>query len=75
MKSVEFCYWLQGLFELAEPKELNAEQTDMIRRHLGMVFLHEIDKTYPQDEQVKLNELHGKSKIGGVTADGHVMRC
>jgi hypothetical protein len=60
MKSVEFCYWLQGLFELQNPKKLNAEQTDLIRRHLNMVFKHEIDPSYG-DASVQniLNELHG----------------
>lgn len=66
MKSVEFCYWLQGLFELANPDELNAEQTELIKRHLAMVFVHEIDKSYPQKEQGILNATHG----GQVT-----MRC
>ncbi|PPC85931.1 MAG: hypothetical protein CTY37_07150 [Methylotenera sp.] len=58
MKSVEFCYWLQGMFELSEPKELSAEQTDLIKKHLAMVFVHEIDKSYPKEQQVKLNNLH-----------------
>ena len=50
MKSTEFCYWLQGLFELGNPTILDANQTDLIKRHLAMVFLHEIDKTYPEGE-------------------------
>jgi hypothetical protein len=58
MKSVEFCYWLQGMFELTEPKELNAEQTELIRKHLAMVFVHEIDKSYPEKQQSVLNNLH-----------------
>lgn len=58
MKSVEFCYWLQGMFELSEPKELSAEQTDLIKKHLAMVFVHEIDKSYPSSQQEALNNLH-----------------
>jgi len=58
MKSVEFCYWLQGMFELCEPKELNVEQTDLIKKHLAMVFVHEIDKSYPKEQQSILNNLH-----------------
>jgi hypothetical protein len=38
MTEREFCYWLQGLFEVGKPETLNAEQTDMIRQHLGLVF-------------------------------------
>lgn len=41
MKSLEFCYWLQGLFELENPAKLNEKQTDLIRRHLEMVFAYD----------------------------------
>lgn len=58
MKSQEFCYWMQGLFELADPVELNAKQTDLIKRHLNMVFLHEIDPSYPAEQQAPLQQLH-----------------
>lgn len=77
MKSTEFCYWLQGLFEVAEPETLNAKQVDLIRRHLNMVFLHEIDASYPPGQLEALNATHsGKPKTGGVgpTSD-HVMMC
>ncbi len=60
MKSVEFCYWLQGLFELGSPTELDKYQTDLIQKHLAMVFAHEIDPSYPKDQQSKLNNLHTK---------------
>lgn len=58
MKSQEFCYWLQGFFELAKPVELNAMQTDLIQRHLNMVFFHEIDPSYPAAQQKPLQDLH-----------------
>ena len=58
MKATEFCFWLQGLFELAEPKSLDEQQTDLIRRHLAMAFLHDIDKQAPESEQEALNNLH-----------------
>lgn len=39
MTAENFCYWLQGLLELApETKELNAEQVKEIRTHLKYVF-------------------------------------
>ena len=41
MKSIEFCYWLQGLFELAEPLQLNSKQTHLIKEHLNLVFEHD----------------------------------
>jgi hypothetical protein len=58
MKAVEFCYWLQGMFELSEPKDLNAHQTELIKRHLDMVFVHDIDKSYPEGQQKTLNDIH-----------------
>ncbi len=57
MTSREFCYWLQGYFELhADNLELRADQTKTIAKHLNMVFEHEIDKSYPN--QPKLNQIH-----------------
>lgn len=58
MKATEFCYWLQGLFEVGEPVELNAKQTDLIKRHLNMVFIHDIDQSYPAEQQTALNAAH-----------------
>ena len=66
MKSVEFCYWLQGLFELGEVETLSARQTELIKQHLHLVFVHEIDPSYPAKHQNKLNDIHN-----GLT----VMRC
>jgi len=68
MKATEFCYWLQGYFELVDPTSINATQTDLIKRHLNMVFIHDIDKTYPEGEQEALNAAHdGKSDINNTT--------
>lgn len=40
MKTVEFCYWLQGFFELTgEAAVLDGPRIDMVRRHLGLVRL------------------------------------
>lgn len=36
MTTVEFCYWLQGLFELAQPRVLSAAQVECIKRHLAL---------------------------------------
>ncbi len=58
MTSRDFVYWLQGFFELSKPTELNAEQTLAIRNHLAMVFVHEIDPSFP--EQEKLREVHNE---------------
>lgn len=38
-----FCYWLQGYFEIADPKSLSEKELEMIKNHLNLVFLHSID--------------------------------
>lgn len=39
MKTVEFCYWLMGLFELGEPSYLTKKQVVIINRHLELTFI------------------------------------
>lgn len=48
MKAESFVYWLQGYFEVDQADRrdrhgLSVDQVDVIRRHLNMVFVHEID--------------------------------
>lgn len=38
MTPEKFCIWLQGLFELGDPKSLNKKQTKLIKKHLELVF-------------------------------------
>lgn len=69
MTSRDFCYWLQGYFEIQGGKTLNAAQTAMVRRHLALVFKHEIDPSAgSQKHQDALNDLHTP---GG----GTLIRC
>jgi hypothetical protein len=57
--SRDFVYWLQGLFELGDPKTLDENQTNLIKRHLAMVFKHEIDPSMGDAAaQEALNKLH-----------------
>ncbi len=67
MTTVQFCYWLQGLFELSDVTELNADQTLKIKQHLAMVFIHDIDPSYPKDQQQALNTAHAGSSSGKPT--------
>jgi hypothetical protein len=42
MQSRDFCFWLQGFFELSEASDrITADQVSLIRRHLDLVFAHE----------------------------------
>lgn len=38
MQARDFCFWLQGYFEIAGDKELSAEQAAVIKQHLVFVF-------------------------------------
>jgi hypothetical protein len=68
LKSLDFCFWLQGYFEIHESglaercsermtgTMLNAEQVNVIRKHLDLAFKHEIDQqidTANQAENIK----------------------
>lgn len=77
MKASEFCFWLQGLFELDNPQELNARQTTVIKRHLALVFKHDIDPSQGTPEhQAELQAIHdGKPQISGTGPNGEIYRC
>jgi hypothetical protein len=60
MTSREFCYWLQGLFELGKsPEGLSCAQVECVKKHLALVFVHEIDPSYgPAEHQATLSAIH-----------------
>jgi hypothetical protein len=41
MKSIDFCYWLQGWFELFEPPIINQKQIQTIQEHLSLVYQYD----------------------------------
>ncbi len=73
MTSRDFCYWLQGFFEIGdcevakEPgkyiaQTISAAQAACIRNHLNMVFKHEIDPSHGDAaHQAVLSQAH----VGG----------
>jgi hypothetical protein len=69
MTSRDFCYWLQGFFELTKHANgelpfLNPSQASLIERHLALVFQHEIDPSFGSpEERAKLQATHD-----GITA-------
>ena len=62
MKSRDFVYWLQGFFELNGSNDpISPLQTQLIKDHLAMVFVHEIDPSMDSSEhQVRIDVLHTK---------------
>lgn len=72
MTSRDFAFWLQGLFELDNPTTINEKQTELIKKHLSLVFKHEIDPSMGnQAHQDALNEIHNPPSW---PSDG-LMRC
>lgn len=68
MTSRDFAYWLQGFFEISgvDALTMNAEQITLVRKHLNMVFIHEIDPSFGGPEkQEKLNTAHNRPPLHG----------
>lgn len=92
MTSRDFAYWLQGYFEILQAgatdahvplyPPLSAKQVECIKRHLEMVFIHEIDPAAgPNEHQAKLDEAHAPKPPSGIPSGsggnpfGPVFRC
>ena len=80
MRSESFVYWLQGYFEIAQPTEIGPDETEMIKRHLNLVFKHEIDPAMGDDKhQQVLNEIHSgvgpSNNFPFNNPDKEVLRC
>lgn len=82
VKAEHFVFWLQGFFEITEgalpvdpetgrragPIPLTAAQVDIVRRHLALVFIHEIDPAMGgAAHQQALNDAHGGSAVPSPT--------
>lgn len=69
MTSRDFCFWLQGYFELnSVTEELTPDQVNMIRNRLNLVLIHEIYPSTDHNDPVK------KSKYDNIH-EGIVLRC
>lgn len=83
MKASEFCYWLQGYIEIGHDQMhqqgLTHDQTEIVKKHLALVFRHELDKEHGSPEhQAELQAIHDKPippMFGGVGPNGEVYRC
>jgi hypothetical protein len=67
MNSIDFCFWLQGYFEISGNTVINAEQAGIIKDHLNLVFKHEIDplrEIQTIETPLVLNQAHGGKNDG-----------
>jgi len=61
MRARDFVYLLQGVLEIGKVKSFDEEQTETIRRHLNMVFKHEIDPSMGDEKhKAELNSIHAQ---------------
>lgn len=78
MTSKDFCYWLQGYFEIngaGKPTAaMTPEQTDMVKRHLALVFKHEIDPSIPDPTGV-LQATHDGTPLPQPVGEEILYRC
>jgi hypothetical protein len=67
MTSRDFCYWLQGFIELSDQLNLQGitpAKTQSIKRHLALVFKHEIDPSAGSvAHQDELNKIHAPTSV------------
>lgn len=76
MTSRDFCFWLQGFFELSRAQSLSETQAQMIQQHLALVFKHEIDPSMGgSTNQAALNDIHSPGTIGGPGPGAVTYRC
>jgi hypothetical protein len=71
--SRDFCFWLQGFFEIdgamktGIPRDqlgLTNDQVDMIKKHLALVFVHEIDPAMGDKiHQDLLSSVHSPERV------------
>ena len=72
MTSKDFVYWMQGMFELTDVTTLNEKQVNLIKNHIKLVFLYDIDPSYSDDPAVQqlLKNVHaGKKPMDGISKD------
>tara|TARA_Y100001951_G_C11262621_1_gene253470 strand:+ start:156 stop:383 length:228 start_codon:yes stop_codon:yes gene_type:complete len=75
MNAIDFCFWLQGYFELAGDSELSAGQAKKVKEHLDLVFVREIDPLRESQTTTPakvLNETHTPLRPSG---NDPIMRC
>ena len=79
MNTIDFCYWLQGYFEISGKKEISPEQVEIIKNHLNLVFKHEIDPLRESQTTTGTDVLNHAHSQGPSSAfnpkNDHLVRC
>lgn len=77
MKATEFCFWIQGFFELSESEQLTPRQVEIIKNHLKLVFYHDIDPSYSEDPvvQEEMQAIHDGTTKQPKKQRGTIVKC
>jgi hypothetical protein len=72
MRPTDFCKWLNGFFEIAQPTSLNTNQTNIIKEKLDTVFEHYAEEV-PEDMLSNVRkELDSMSNVDTLVQDIHL---
>lgn len=67
----DFCYWLQGWFEISTANKIDLFEINIIKSHLNLVFAHSIDTP---DLDGKLQNMHDGTPLSN-TNNKPPVRC
>lgn len=75
MNTIDFCYWLQGYFEVSGDAELTKDQVEIVRNHLNLVFKHEIDPLREKQTTTPVSVLNHAHTPGNFPSNDMLIRC
>tara|TARA_R110002020_G_scaffold441478_2_gene652256 strand:+ start:1706 stop:1930 length:225 start_codon:yes stop_codon:yes gene_type:complete len=74
MNSIDFCYWLQGFFELSGTETLTDDQLEIIKNHLNLAFVHQINPLKENGKSLKEKQEFMEEHLSP-SANDTVFRC
>lgn len=76
MNSIDFCFWLKGFFEISDSCSVTDKQVAVIKGHLDLVFLHEIDPLRDSESESSPSELNAAHlSISNTSGNDLLVRC
>lgn len=57
-KAMEFCLWLDEAFPVLQAGEAGETAIALVQERLNEVFFHEIDPSFPAEDQEQLSHIH-----------------
>jgi len=72
MNPVDFCFWLQGHFEMSGNNSMTNDQVRIMKEHLDLVFVHSIDPARNSETtatEEALNQAHTPAVENGFSSE------